>query len=62
MIVLCAPLAARVGAWFDSWEDQGERPRLMAQLARVVGVLAMMGSATALLVGRTYNPFIYYRF
>ena len=54
---LCLPLAAR----FDRWCSVALRP--IALQCFVIGQnLVLLGVCVVLLVGQTYNPFIYFRF
>jgi alginate O-acetyltransferase complex protein AlgI len=54
---LCLPLAAR----FDHWCSAALRP-IPLQCFVIGQNLMLLGLCVVLLVGQTYNPFIYFRF
>jgi hypothetical protein len=54
-LVLCTPVERLLVVPAD-------RPSLGAQWARGLAMAALTVLATAMLVGKSYNPFLYYRF
>ncbi|MEN9800268.1 MAG: hypothetical protein RL653_3965 [Pseudomonadota bacterium] len=59
-VVLCTPLRARVEAWVDGRKESWIRT--LASASTLPAQAAALLASTALLVGRSYNPFLYFRF
>ena len=58
-LALCLPLAPRLRAWLAA---RAPATQAWAAAAAVPFHLGLLALATAMLVGRTYNPFLYFRF
>ncbi len=58
-LALCLPLAPRLRAWLAARPPAAQAWAAAAAVPFHLGLLAL---ATAMLVGRTYNPFLYFRF
>ncbi len=61
-IMLCMPVYPLLRRWIQMRLDRAPALRPWADGALVVFNLVLLGVATAMLVGKTYNPFLYYRF
>lgn len=61
-LLLCLPLTSWTLRWSDDFELAGGWRRGLAVGGGALAALLMLLAATAMLVGGTYNPFIYYRF
>ena len=61
-VAFCAPIAPRLGGRLAAWIRRRGRGLEAAVVARGLANLALLLVATAMLVGRTYNPFLYFRF
>ena len=61
-LLLCLPISTAALRWSDEFELAGGWRRGLAVGGGAMAALLMLLAATALLVGGTYNPFIYYRF
>ncbi|MBK8263886.1 MAG: MBOAT family protein [Nannocystis sp.] len=61
-LLLCAPIMPRLGAALRAWAGPSQRRSGLLTAARGLANLLLLLTATAMLVGRTYNPFIYFRF
>ncbi len=60
-LLLCVPVAPIIRARLLGWAERGQGP-MLAGTALALFNLALLLVATAMLVGGTYNPFLYFRF
>ena len=59
-LIFCAPVAPCLGRWLERHTQNGGS--LPLQWSRTMANLLMLLVCTALLVGQSYNPFLYFRF
>jgi len=51
-------LLAKIG----TWGTRGKGPEKTCNVLKVLGVLVIVVSSLSLLIGDSYNPFLYFRF
>lgn len=61
-IVACTPVRGLVGSWLAAHAVHSPARVTLGQAAVVVAQVGVVLLATAMLVGRSYNPFLYFRF
>lgn len=61
-LLFCLPVGPALARWTDAWTDRVPSWRRPAAVAAALSNALVLTAAIALLVGRSYNPFLYFRF
>ena len=60
--LLCTPLYVYLSRLFSTWEKSSRAGAVAVATVRTVYLLAILAVCTVMLVGNSFNPFLYFRF